>query len=68
MGSRVENLAEWGRHIVESLRARALFSPDPRLDAFATELEGICARYRPLPATSASPSHCGCEPTRASYA
>jgi MmyB-like transcription regulator ligand binding domain len=39
MGSRVENLAEWGRHIVESLRARALVSPDPRLDAFAAELE-----------------------------
>jgi transcriptional regulator with XRE-family HTH domain len=46
MGSRVENLAEWGRHIVGGLRARAAFSPDPRLDAFAAELEGY------LPATS----------------
>jgi MmyB-like transcription regulator ligand binding domain len=46
MGSRVENLAEWGRHIVGNLRARSAFSPDPRLDAFAAELEGY------LPATS----------------
>jgi hypothetical protein len=53
MGSRVENLAEWGRHIVESLRARALFSPDPRLDAFATELEGY------LPAIPPGTSHLG---------
>ena len=53
MGSRVENLAEWGRHIVESLRARALQSPDPQLDAFAAELEGY------LPAIPPGSSHLG---------
>src|SRR5262245_34454333 len=39
MGRRVLNLPEWGRHIVENLRARVLRSPDPRLDAFIAELE-----------------------------
>src|SRR5262249_21252998 len=53
MGSRVENLAEWGRHIVESLRARALISPDPRLDAFVAELEGY------LPAIPLGLGHLG---------
>jgi hypothetical protein len=53
MGSRVENLAEWGRHIVGSLRARAAFSPDPRLGALAAELEGY------LPATSPGGSDLG---------
>jgi transcriptional regulator with XRE-family HTH domain len=53
MGSRVENLAEWGRHIVESLRAHALISPDPRLDAFVAELEGY------LPAVSPGVDHLG---------
>jgi len=53
MGSRVENLAEWGRHIVESLRARALVSPDPRLDAFAAELESY------LPTTLPHAEHIG---------
>jgi MmyB-like transcription regulator ligand binding domain len=47
MGNRVENLAEWGRHIVGNLRARALLSPDPRLDAFATELEGYLPSIPP---------------------
>ena len=40
MGRRVENLPEWGRHIVENLRNLALRSPDPRLDEFVAELEG----------------------------
>jgi transcriptional regulator with XRE-family HTH domain len=40
MGSRVENLAQWGRHVTESLRNHALHSPDPRLDDFVAELEG----------------------------
>jgi len=53
MAPRVENLAEWGRHIVESLRARALRSPDPRLDAFIAELEGY------LPAEAPGPDHLG---------
>ncbi|WP_433516358.1 helix-turn-helix domain-containing protein [Nonomuraea sp. CA-143628] len=39
MGPRVVNLADWGRHIIESLRAELLRSPDPRLDAFIAELE-----------------------------
>jgi transcriptional regulator with XRE-family HTH domain len=47
MGPRVENLPEWGRHIVESLRAQSMRSPDPRLDGFIAELEG----YLPPPET-----------------
>jgi hypothetical protein len=39
LAPRIENLAEWGRHITESLRARALRNPDPRLDTFVEELE-----------------------------
>jgi len=39
MAPRVGNLAEWGRHIVDSLRRQAVRSPDPKLDAFVTELE-----------------------------
>jgi transcriptional regulator with XRE-family HTH domain len=53
MGRRVENLAEWGRHIIENLRNQALRSPDPRLDAFVAELEGY------LPAADAGPDHLG---------
>ncbi len=53
MAARVSNLAEWGRHIVENLRARALRSPDPRLDAFIAELE----RY--LPTTAPGAGHLG---------
>jgi len=40
MAPRVDNLAEWGRHIIDSLRAQAVRSPDPRLDEFVAELEG----------------------------
>jgi transcriptional regulator with XRE-family HTH domain len=53
MGPRVENLAEWGRHIVESLRSRALRSPAPGLDALIAELEGY------LPAVTPGPDHLG---------
>ncbi|MGH2713659.1 MAG: helix-turn-helix domain-containing protein [Thermoleophilaceae bacterium] len=53
MASRVENLAEWGRHIIESVRARALRSPDPRLDALLAELEGY------VPPMSPGPDHVG---------
>jgi transcriptional regulator with XRE-family HTH domain len=38
MGPRVVNLAEWGRHIVESLRAQAVRNPDRTLDEFVAEL------------------------------
>jgi transcriptional regulator with XRE-family HTH domain len=47
MGPRVENLAEWGRHILENVRAQALRSPDPRLDALRAELEGYLPPLAP---------------------
>jgi transcriptional regulator with XRE-family HTH domain len=47
MASRVVNLDAWGRHIVENLRARALRSPDPRLDALAEELAGYVPKREP---------------------
>lgn len=53
MGPRVENLPEWGRHIVESVRARALRSPDPRLDELLAELEDH------VPPMTAGPDHVG---------
>lgn len=53
MAPRVQNLAEWGRHIIESLRAQAAKSPDPRLDEFIAELEGY------LPATVPGPDFLG---------
>jgi transcriptional regulator with XRE-family HTH domain len=53
MGRRVENLADWGRHVIESLRSHALRSPDPRLDGFITELETY------VPATTPGPDHLG---------
>jgi transcriptional regulator with XRE-family HTH domain len=39
MGCRVENLPEWGRHIIENVRAQALRNPGPRLDDLLGELE-----------------------------
>jgi hypothetical protein len=53
MAPRVRNLPEWGRHIVENVRAHALRSPDPRLDELLLELE----RYVPPP--SPGPDHLG---------
>jgi MmyB-like transcription regulator ligand binding domain len=53
MAPRVGNLAEWGRHIIDSLRAQAVRSPDPRLDEFVAELEDY------LPATAPGPDHLG---------
>jgi transcriptional regulator with XRE-family HTH domain len=53
MAPRVENLAEWGRHIIENVRTRALRSPDPRLDELRAELE------RHVPAPSPGPDHLG---------
>jgi len=50
---RVVNLAEWGRHIIENLRARALRSPDRRLDVFVAELEDY------VPSTPPGPDHLG---------
>ena len=40
---RVANLAQWGRHVVEALRARARRSPDPALDLLVDELAGYPA-------------------------
>jgi transcriptional regulator with XRE-family HTH domain len=63
MGPRVENLAEWGRHIAESLRSHSLRSPDPRLDEFIAELEGY------LPPVDPQPDHLGfAVPLRLRYA
>jgi hypothetical protein len=53
MARRVINLAEWGRHIVESLRAQALRSPNPDADRFISELEGY------IPKFVAGPDHIG---------
>jgi transcriptional regulator with XRE-family HTH domain len=53
MGRRVQNLAEWGRHIIENVRAHALRSPDPRLDELLEEIE----TYVPTP--SPGPDHLG---------
>jgi transcriptional regulator with XRE-family HTH domain len=39
MAPAVENLGQWGRHIVENLLTRARRSPDPGLDEFIGELE-----------------------------
>lgn len=39
MAPRVRNLADWGRHILESLRNQGRHRPDPRLDDLLTELE-----------------------------
>lgn len=40
MGPRVQNLAVWGRHIVEGIRAQSARHPDPRLDELVEELSG----------------------------
>ena len=53
MAPRVENLPEWGRHIIENVRAHALRSPDARLDQLLGELE----RY--VPASPPGPDHLG---------
>ena len=53
MGPRVINLAEWGRHIIDSLRGRLARSPDPRLDEFVSELEEY------VPDAAPGPEHLG---------
>lgn len=49
MAGRVVNLDDWGRHVVENLRTRALRSPDRRLDEFVGELAGYVPPARPGP-------------------
>ncbi|MFF0533053.1 hypothetical protein ACFYT3_32375 [Nocardia amikacinitolerans] len=53
LARRVLNLPEWGRHVTESLRGRALRSPDPELDTFIAELAGY------LPEAEPGPDHLG---------
>jgi len=53
MGSRVVNLAEWGRHIVDSLRSHARRSPAPALDDLIAELEDY------IPPVAPGPDHVG---------
>ena len=53
MAPRVVNLADWGRHIIESLRAQATRSPDRRLDEFIAELQGY------VPSSPPGPDHLG---------
>jgi hypothetical protein len=47
MARRVENLAEWGRHITGSLRDRVRQSPDPGLEQFIAELDGYLPDVEP---------------------
>lgn len=53
LARRVLNLPEWGRHVTESLRAKALRSPDPNLDVFIADLESH------LPEANPGPDHLG---------
>jgi transcriptional regulator with XRE-family HTH domain len=53
LAPRVLNLPEWGRHIIESLRAKAARSPSERLDEFLAELE----QY--VPSVEPGPDHLG---------
>ena len=49
LAARVDNLATWGRHVVESLRARALRGPDPALEELLAELTGYLPEAAPDP-------------------
>lgn len=53
MAPRVENLAEWGRHILQNVRAQASRHPSSQLDELAAELE------RCLPPAALGPEHVG---------
>lgn len=53
LARRVQNLPEWGRHVTESLRGKALRSPDTQLDEFIAELESY------LPEATLGPDHLG---------
>jgi transcriptional regulator with XRE-family HTH domain len=45
MARAVDNLGQWGRHVVENLRARARKSPDAGLAAFIAELESYLPEF-----------------------
>ena len=49
MAPRVVNLAEWSRHILDSLRAQSVRHPDPALDQFVAELQSYVATPEPGP-------------------
>jgi hypothetical protein len=53
MASRVHNLSDWGRHILDNLRTRAAGNADPTLDALIAELAGY------VPDTPPGPDHIG---------
>jgi transcriptional regulator with XRE-family HTH domain len=53
MGPRVLNLPEWGRHIIDNVRAHALHTPDPRLEELLEELERL------VPPASPAADHVG---------
>jgi transcriptional regulator with XRE-family HTH domain len=53
LAARVENLAQWGRHVIESLRGQALRRPDPRLNSFIEELTSY------VPQDALRPDHLG---------
>jgi transcriptional regulator with XRE-family HTH domain len=47
MAARIENLADWGEHVLAHLRLRAERTPDASLDALIAELSGYLPRARP---------------------
>ncbi|ACQ80485.1 transcriptional regulator, XRE family [Beutenbergia cavernae DSM 12333] len=49
LGGRVINLAAWGHHVLDSLRARTARAPDARLDALLVELEQLVPPFVPDP-------------------
>lgn len=65
LAQRVLNLPEWGRHVTESLRNRALRSRTPNSTLSSPNWRAICPRPIPAPTISVSPSRCGCGRARA---
>jgi transcriptional regulator with XRE-family HTH domain len=49
MARRVQNLSDWGRHILDNLRAKAVSHPDHRLDELIVELSGYVPGIPPSP-------------------
>jgi transcriptional regulator with XRE-family HTH domain len=47
MARRVGNPGQWGRHVIEALRARSRRAPDTRLDALIAELAGYLPEPEP---------------------
>jgi transcriptional regulator with XRE-family HTH domain len=53
---RIDNLAQWGRHVIDNLRLLAVQSPDRRLDALVQELAGYVPE---VPADQADQTYLG---------